>query len=168
MEPSVPKRVLLVDDDGVTRSVLAKLLEVRGFEVIEADSGGSALRLLAEPSSPRLAVIDWNMGTMNGPELCRILRGRTPYVYVVLTTAREGRKPLAEAMNSGADGYLQKPVDADELEAWLAAGQRVVEVRDRLQTAEAELARYARGAPVSEGSGSDFPPEEPDTMKAPE
>jgi diguanylate cyclase (GGDEF)-like protein len=141
MEPSVPKRVLLVDDDAVTRSVLSKLLEVRGFEVIEAESGGSALRLLSQQAAPRLAVVDWNMGTMNGPELCRILRGRTPYVYVVLMTAREGRKPLAEAMNSGADGYIQKPVDADELEAWLVAGQRVVEVHDRLQSAEAELAR---------------------------
>jgi diguanylate cyclase (GGDEF)-like protein len=141
-EPSVPKRVLLVDDDAVTRSVLAKLLEVRGFEVIEAESGGSALRLLAHAAAPRLAVIDWNMGTMNGPELCRILRGRTPYVYVVLTTAREGRKPLTEAMNSGADGYLSKPVDADELEAWLVAGQRVVELRDRLQAAQVELERF--------------------------
>ena len=168
MESSDPKRVLLVDDDGVTRSVLAKLLEVRGFEVIEADSGGSALRLLAEPTAPRLAVIDWNMGTMNGPELCRILRGRTPYVYVVLTTAREGRKPLAEAMNSGADGYLQKPVGADELEAWLAAGQRVVELHDRLQATEAKLALSGGASPVTERSESDFPPDEPDTMKAPE
>ncbi len=141
MEPSVPKRVLLVDDDGVTRSVLAKLLEVRGFEVIEAESGGTALRLLSQQAAPRLAVIDWNMGTMNGPELCRILRGRNPYVYIVLTTAREGRKPLAEAMNAGADGYLQKPVEADELEAWLVAGQRVVELRDRLQAAQVELER---------------------------
>jgi sigma-B regulation protein RsbU (phosphoserine phosphatase) len=157
----------LVDDDGVTRSVIAKLLEVRGFAVIEADSGGSALRLLSHPSSPRLAVVDWNMGTMNGPELCRILRGRTPYVYVVLMTAREGRKPLAEAMNSGADGYLQKPVDADELEAWLAAGERVVDLHDRLQALEAEL-RAASGGPATERSESDFPPEEPNTMKAPE
>lgn len=139
MEPSVPKRVLLVDDDGVTRSVLAKLLEVRDFEVIEAESGGSALRLLSQPNAPRLAVIDWNMGTINGPELCRILRGREPYLYIVLTTAREGRKPLNEAMNSGADGFLEKPVDADALEAWLLAGLRVVESRDRLQTTQTEL-----------------------------
>src|SRR5262245_40869635 len=168
MEPSDPKRVLLVDDDGVTRSVLAKLLEVRGYVVIEADSGGAALRLLSQPSSPRLAVIDWNMGTMNGLELCRILRGRTQYVYVVLMTAREGRKPLTEAMNSGADGYLQKPVDADELEAWLVAGERVVELRDRLEAAEAELARTAGAAPLTVRSESEFPPDEPDTMKAPE
>ena len=143
MEPSVPKRVLLVDDDGVTRSVLAKLLGVRGFEVIEAESGGTALKALSQPNAPRMAVVDWNMGTINGPELCRILRGRSPYIYVVLTTAREGRKPLVEAMNSGADGYIQKPVDADELEAWLVAGQRIVELQDRLLKVQAELEQRA-------------------------
>ncbi|HEX6767367.1 MAG TPA: diguanylate cyclase [Polyangiaceae bacterium] len=139
MDPGVPKRVLLVDDDGVTRSVLSKLLAVRGYEVIEAESGGAALRVLTQPDAPRMAVVDWNMGTINGPELCRILRGRSPYTYVVLTTAREGRKPLVEAMNSGADGYLQKPVEADELEAWLVAGQRIVDLQDRLLKLQSEL-----------------------------
>jgi diguanylate cyclase (GGDEF)-like protein len=143
MDPGVPKRVLLVDDDGVTRSVLAKLLGVRGYEVIEAESGGTALRALSQTNAPRMAVVDWNMGTINGPELCRILRGRSPYIYVVLTTAREGRKPLVEAMNSGADGYIQKPVDADELEAWLVAGQRIVDLQDRLLKVQAELEQRA-------------------------
>ncbi|HVR21238.1 MAG TPA: diguanylate cyclase [Polyangiaceae bacterium] len=143
MDPGVPRRVLLVDDDGVTRSVLAKLLGVRGFEVIEAESGGTALKALSQPNAPRMAVVDWNMGTINGPELCRILRGRSPYTYVVLTTARDGRKPLVEAMNSGADGYIQKPVDPDELEAWLVAGQRIVDLQDRLLKAHGELEQRA-------------------------
>jgi diguanylate cyclase (GGDEF)-like protein len=143
MDLGVPKRVLLVDDDGVTRSVLGKLLGARGFEVIEAESGGTALRALSQPDAPRMAVVDWNMGTINGPELCRILRGRSPYIYVVLTTAREGRKPLVEAMNSGADGYIQKPVDPDELEAWLVAGQRIVNLQDRLLKVQAELEQRA-------------------------
>lgn len=138
-----PKRVLLVDDDSVSRSVLSKQLAARGYEIMEADSGGSALRVLTQQNAPRMAVVDWNMGTINGPELCRILRGRSPYVYVVLTTAREGRRPLVEAMNSGADGYIQKPVDVDELEAWLVAGQRIVELQDGLLKAHAELERRA-------------------------
>jgi two-component system, cell cycle response regulator len=137
------KRVLLVDDDSVTRSMLARMLTSRGYEIVEAENGGSALRALNQPEAPRMAVVDWNMGTINGPELCRILRGRSPYVYVVLTTAREGRKPLVEAMNSGSDGYVQKPVDADELEAWLVAGQRIVELQDRMLRIQAELERRA-------------------------
>jgi diguanylate cyclase (GGDEF)-like protein len=128
-----------VDDDSVTRSVLARVLGARGYEVVEADNGASALRALSLPDAPRLAVVDWNMGTINGPELCRILRGRSPYIYVVLTTAREGRKPLVEAMNAGSDGYVQKPVDSDELEAWLVAGQRIVDLQDRLLQAQQEL-----------------------------
>jgi diguanylate cyclase (GGDEF)-like protein len=142
-DKKVPKRVLLVDDDGVTRSVLAKMLNARGYEIIEAENGAAALRALTQPEAPRMAVVDWNMGTINGPELCRILRGRSPYIYVVLTTAREGRKPLVEAMNSGADGYIQKPVDADEIEAWLVAGQRIVDLQDRLLRAQEELERRA-------------------------
>ncbi len=137
------RRLLLVDDDSVSRSVLARQLAGRGYDIIEAESGGSALRVLTQPNAPRMAVVDWNMGTINGPELCRILRGRSPYVYVVLTTAREGRRPLVEAMNSGADGYIQKPVDVDELEAWLVAGQRIVELQDGLLKAHAELERRA-------------------------
>jgi two-component system, cell cycle response regulator len=137
------KRVLLVDDDSVTRSMLGRMLTSRGYEIIEAENGGSALRALNQPNAPRMAVVDWNMGTINGPELCRILRGRSPYVYVVLTTAREGRKPLVEAMNSGSDGYVQKPVDPDELEAWLVAGQRIVELQDRMLKIQAELERRA-------------------------
>src|SRR5688572_29194026 len=137
------KRVLLVDDDSVTRSMLARMLTSRGYEIIEAENGVAALRALNQPDAPRMAVVDWNMGTINGPELCRILRGRSPYIYVVLTTAREGRKPLVEAMNSGADGYIQKPVDADELEAWLVAGQRIVDLQDRLLKVQAELEQRA-------------------------
>jgi diguanylate cyclase (GGDEF)-like protein len=137
------KRLLLVDDDSVSRSVLSRQLAGRGYDILEAESGGAALRVLTQPNAPRMAVVDWNMGTINGPELCRILRGRSPYVYVVLTTAREGRRPLVEAMNSGADGYIQKPVDVDELEAWLVAGQRIVELQDGLLKAHAELERRA-------------------------
>ena len=137
------KRLLLVDDDSVSRSVLSRQLSARGYDILEAESGGSALRVLTQLDAPRMAVVDWNMGTINGPELCRILRGRSPYVYVVLTTAREGRRPLVEAMNSGADGYIQKPVDVDELEAWLVAGQRIVELQDGLLKAHAELERRA-------------------------
>src|SRR5688572_17589776 len=137
------KRVLLVDDDSVTRSMLARMLTSRGYEIIEAENGVAALRALNQPDAPRMAVVDWNMGTINGPELCRIVRGRAPYVYVVLTTAREGSKPLVEAMNSGADGYIQKPVDPDELEAWLVAGQRIVDTQDRLLKAQAELEQRA-------------------------
>jgi len=137
------KRLLLVDDDSVSRSVLSRQLAGRGYDILEAESGGGALRILTQADAPRMAVVDWNMGTINGPELCRILRGRSPYVYVVLTTAREGRRPLVEAMNSGADGYIQKPVDVDELEAWLVAGQRIVELQDGLLKAHAELERRA-------------------------
>jgi two-component system, cell cycle response regulator len=142
-QPTAVRSILLVDDDGVSRSVLAKMLSSRGYTVLEAESGGQALKLFARPEAPRMAVVDWNMGSINGPELCRILRGRSPYVYVVLTTAREGRRPLIEAMNSGADGYMQKPIDADELEAWLVAGQRIVTLQDRLLRAQEELERRA-------------------------
>ncbi|HSC85976.1 MAG TPA: diguanylate cyclase [Polyangiaceae bacterium] len=132
-----------MDDEPLGRRVLARQLRERGFEIDEAEDGTTALALLARADGPRMALVDWNMHTIDGPQLCRLLRARTPYVYVVLTTARSGRQPLIEAMNSGADGYLQKPTEIDEVEAWLSAGQRIVDLQDRLLQVQTELERRA-------------------------
>ncbi len=144
MHEGIPHpKIILVDDDPVDRTRLSALLSKRGYHVIQAEGGEQALERLGQADAPRIAVVDWNMASINGPELCRILRMRTPYTYVVLMTAREGREPLVEAMRSGADGYLQKPVHPDELEAWVNAGTRIVHLQDNLLKAHAELERRA-------------------------
>lgn len=133
----------MVDDEPVGRRLLGQMLRERGYEVVDVESAAAALLALSRAGAPRMAIVDWNLGAIDGPQLCRLMRARQPYVYVVLTTARGGRQPLIDAMNSGADGFLQKPIEGDEIEAWLAAGQRIVVMQDRLLDVQAELERRA-------------------------
>ncbi len=141
----VAQGVLVVDDDKLVRTATARVLEQRGFKPVAVPDAPTALQLLHEPGAPRVVLIDWEMPAMSGPEFCRIVRASKalPYVYVLLTTGREGRRPFIEAMNSGADGYICKPVDADELEAWLLAGRRIVDLHDRLLAVQGELEKRA-------------------------
>ena len=124
------RNVLVVDDDPSVRRAIVRMLSVRGYAVREAENGAQALKVFALPDAPRLAVVDWHMRTMSGPELCRILRARKPYVYVVLMTAESGERVLSDAMNSGADVYIRKPFDPDELAARLLAGRASLSASD--------------------------------------
>ena len=142
---AAPVQVLVVDDDPLVRTATCRVLDQRGLRATPAPDAPSALQALHTTDPPRLVLIDWEMPAMSGPEFCRIVRASKPppYVYILLTTGRKGRRPLIEAMNSGADGYIEKPVDADVLEAWLLAGQRIVDLHDRLVSVQSELARRA-------------------------
>ena len=135
---AAPTRVLVVDDDALVRTATVRVLDQRGFKATAVPDAPTALQMLHGADCPRLVLIDWEMPAMSGPEFCRIVRASKtlPYVYVLLTTGREGRRPFVEAMNSGADGYICKPVDADELQAWLIAGKRIVELHDKLHSAQ--------------------------------
>jgi DNA-binding response OmpR family regulator len=129
-ESDLLRNVLVVDDDPSVRRAIVRMLSARGYAVREAENGAQALKVLALPDAPRLAIVDFNMKTMTGPELCRILRARKPYVYVVLMTADSGERVLNDAMNSGADVYIQKPFNPDELAARLLAGRESLRATD--------------------------------------
>lgn len=122
--------VLVVDDDPSVRRAIVRLLSARGYTVREAESGAQALKELSLPGAPRLVVVDFHMKTMSGPELCRILRTRRPYIYIVLMTAESGSRALIDAKNSGADAYIKKPFDADELATRLRAGSASLRAAD--------------------------------------
>lgn len=130
LDSDLLRNVLVVDDDPSVRRAIVRMLSARGYAVREAENGAQALQVLAMPGAPRLAVVDWNMKAMSGPELCRILRARKPYVYVVLMTAESGDRVLSDAMNSGADVYIHKPFDADELASRLLAGRASLRAAD--------------------------------------
>lgn len=129
-DPDLLRTVLVVDDDPSVRRAIMRMLTVRGYLVREAENGAQALKLFALPGAPRLAVVDWNMKAMSGPELCRILRTRKPYVYVVLMTADSGERVQSDALNCGADAYIQKPFRPDELTARLLAGRESLRASD--------------------------------------
>jgi two-component system, cell cycle response regulator len=135
------KRILVAEDDPVSRRLLEVFLRKWGFEVVLATTGPEALQLLERMDAPRLALLDWMMPGMEGVQVCRKLREikDRPYIYVLLLTARTEREDLLRGLESGADDYLTKPFDPRELSARLHIGQRIVDLQDKLIAAGEEL-----------------------------
>jgi two-component system, cell cycle response regulator len=134
-------RVLIADDDPVSRRMLQALLQKWGFEVVTAADGIDALRILEGEDAPDLAILDWMMPGMDGPQVCESVRARPsrPYVYVLLLTARSQKDDILRGLESGADDYLTKPFHAAELRARVQVGQRILELQTGLISAREEL-----------------------------
>jgi diguanylate cyclase (GGDEF)-like protein len=142
--------LLVADDDPLSRKHVVKAASRWGYDVIAVSDGASALATLLAPDAPRLAIFDWEMPKMSGVEVCRLLRGReSPYVYVVLLTSLEGRRPVIDGLSAGADDYLKKPFDEQELEVRLRAGRRIVQLQESLLNAQAELQHRAAHDPLT-------------------
>lgn len=126
--------ILVVDDSANYRLLLRVALGRLGFEVIEAEHGQQALELLREYRNIAMVVCDWEMPELDGPGLCRAVRGEQldRYIYIVLLTGHGGSNALIEGMEAGADDFLTKPVDVNELRVRLRAGQRVIELESAL------------------------------------
>jgi CheY-like chemotaxis protein len=116
------------------RGILKVGLEKYGYEVTECADGNEVLSRLGEEDAPELLILDWMMPEMSGPEICKALRmhQQQRYVYILLLTSKDQKADLIEGLESGADDYLIKPLDMDELEARLHAGQRVLRLQSDL------------------------------------
>jgi two-component system cell cycle response regulator len=141
MNNETATRILIAEDDPVSRRVLQAFLEKWSYRVVLATDGLEALRLLEADDAPSLAILDWMMPGMEGPEICRRVRehpGR-PYTYILLLTARSQKGDLLRGLAFGADDYLTKPFDASELRARLHVGQRILDLQQNLIAAREEL-----------------------------
>lgn len=134
-------KILIADDDAVTRRLLEKSLQRWGYEVMVASDGLEASQLLRLPSGPNLALLDWMMPGLNGLELCREIRAdeRDSYVYILLLTGKCEKKNVIEGLEAGADDYLTKPVDYQELQVRLRAGTRIIDLMNQLVAARESL-----------------------------
>jgi two-component system, cell cycle response regulator len=134
-------KVLIADDDPVSRRLLQVSLTHAGYPVTVASNGAEALALLEQKDTPRLAVLDWMMPEMDGVQVCRALRkaAREPYIYVILLTARGHQTEIVQGLEAGADDYITKPFDPQELKARLRAGKRILELQEQLMSAREEL-----------------------------
>jgi len=137
--------ILLAEDSALYRHLITGHLAEWGFDCICANDGRQAWDMLAKPDAPRLALLDWVLPGVDGVELCRRLRLRSetePYTYTILLTAKNQQKEMLEAMDAGADDFLAKPFDPPELKARLLAGKRIVELQQKLVSANGAL-QYA-------------------------
>src|SRR5262245_28172866 len=120
-------RVLIADDDPISRRLLERTLQLWGYEVTTARDGAEAWKLFLERDFP-VVITDWIMPGLDGLELVRKIRAssRPGYVYVILLAAASHRREIVEGMASGADDFVSKPFDRDELRARLRAGERII------------------------------------------
>ncbi|MBK7367995.1 MAG: response regulator transcription factor [Candidatus Eisenbacteria bacterium] len=134
-------RVLVADDERATCLSLVYGLERHGLEVVTASDGLAARDVLLGEAPPQVALLDWNMPGMTGPELCRWVRTqpRLTACYLILITARDTTEDMLTGMAAGADDYVRKPFQIEEVVARVNAGRRVASLQASLTARLAEL-----------------------------
>jgi DNA-binding response OmpR family regulator len=140
-------KVLIAEDDTVSRRLLEATLIRWGYEVVVASDGVEAWEALQSDGAPSLAILDWMMPGLDGLEVCRRIRkmpSSTP-PYLILLTAKGGREDLVTGLEAGANDYVTKPFNREELRARVQVGVRMVELQqhlaDRVRALEEALAR---------------------------
>jgi len=121
-------KVLVADDDIMSRYLTIRVLSDAGFQVVSACNGQEAWDILQTENPPRLVVLDWMMPVVDGIEICRRIRENEvwQYTYVLLLTARSYKCDIVAALKAGTDGYLTKPFNRDELVARVQIGEAVL------------------------------------------
>ena len=134
-------KILIADDDLMSRRLLQKILERAGFEVNAVENGRMAADELCKLDGPRLALLGWVMPELDGLGVCQEVRKRKEqsYVYMILLTSKEKKEDVVAGLESGADDYLTKPFDPEELKARLRTGTRILGLEDRLVEAREEM-----------------------------
>ena len=138
-------RILIADDSNVSRHLLESIVKKWGYQVITTADGNQAWDALQQPDAPRMAILDGMMPGLTGPEVCRLVRqkGIEPYTYILLLTSRTQKEDVIEGMTAGADDYVVKPFDQQELNVRLRAGRRIIDLQDELLKAQAALRHQA-------------------------
>jgi DNA-binding response OmpR family regulator len=118
-------KILVVDDDAISRDTLAEMLRKHRYGVVTAASGREALEILVQGDC-RMVISDWVMPEVNGPTLCRAIRKGefSSYVYIILLTVRKSHEDVVEGLSAGADDFMTKPFYPSELRVRIRAGER--------------------------------------------
>jgi two-component system cell cycle response regulator len=133
--------VLIAEDDPMFRKILSNWLENWGYTVVVAENGAMAWNILQQEQPPELLILDWVMPGIDGTELCRRIRAKrsTRYQYILLATSKNDRQDVVTGLEAGADDYLTKPFNRNELRARLSVGRRILSLQDELIQAREEL-----------------------------
>lgn len=137
-------RLLVAEDDAMSRRLIAKALTQAGYDVVAAANGREAWEIL-QKEDIRLVIADWMMPEMDGLELVRNIRERSlgSYIYTILLTSRGGKENIVSGLSAGADDYVTKPFDREELLVRIRAGERIVKLEAELEDKTRMLAHMA-------------------------
>lgn len=128
------EKILIAEDDPISRKVLCTALQKRDFKVNAVENGLEAWEVLKKRNAPQLVILDWMMPEMDGVEVCRRVRNKksSDYIYIIFLTAKGQRDDFSEGMSAGADDYITKPFDSQELIARIKVGQRIINLESQL------------------------------------
>ena len=134
-------RILIAEDDPTSRRLLEATLARDGYQVVSATDGDEAWKLLHDEEAPRLAILDWMMPGRDGIEICRQIRreSRSSYVYLLLVTTKTRTEDIIHGLEAGADDYLTKPYDPQELRCRVKSGERLLRLEEALAAKVSEL-----------------------------
>lgn len=135
-------RILVAEDDPISRKILIKTVEAWGHQVISAEDGLEAWKLFQQ-ENPKFIIADWVMPEMDGVELCKKIRAceNSGYTYFILLTGKGQQKDVVEGLHAGADDYLTKPFDIDELRGRIRVGERILDLEKELNSKNWALER---------------------------
>ncbi len=138
-------KILIADDENVTRRRLEKIVTGMGFEVISCEDGLDAWKIIQSEDAPSFLILDWLMPGMDGLEICRKVReqNREPYTFILLLTSKGEQDDFVNGMEAGADDYVTKPFNLSELKARLKAGERIVELNKELLSVRNDFEKLA-------------------------
>lgn len=144
-------RILIADDDPMSLRLIQRTLERDGYEVTAVENGRLAADQLCTSDGPRIALLDWVMPELDGPGVCREVRENKQhsYVYMVLLTSKEAKEDVIAGLQSGADDYLTKPFNPEEMKARLRTGLRILDLEDRLIEAREDMRYKATHDPLT-------------------
>jgi diguanylate cyclase (GGDEF)-like protein len=144
-------KVLVADDEIVSRRLIESSVRRWGYDVVVASDGLEAAQILNGEGAPKLAVLDWMMPGLDGVQLCRQLRQvkEDHYTYIILLTAKHSQADVIEGLEAGADDYITKPFDPQELRVRLRTGKRILCLLDQLTTARETLRELAARDPLT-------------------
>ena len=127
-------KILIAEDNLTTRRILETILIKWNYDVISVCDGNEAWEKIQDKDPPKLIILDWMMPGLNGVEICRRLRRTDPVdpMYIILLTARDEKNDIVEGLGAGADDYISKPFDTEELRARIDVGRRVIELQTAL------------------------------------
>ena len=138
-------KILVAEDDVTSRGILTAVLKKWDFDPVAAEDGGVAWDVLQRPDAPQLLLLDWNMPEIDGLEICRRLRKNNSInpPYVILLTARSEKGDIVKGLEAGANDFVAKPYNSEELQARIGVGRRMLELQSHLLKARDTLAHQA-------------------------
>ncbi len=134
-------KILVAEDEYTTRLMVQVCLENWGYSVVSVEDGKAAWDILSRDTPPEIAILDWEMTEINGMELCRKIKSmeRSTPIHVILLTARDSKNDISQGFDAGADDYITKPFNDDELRARIRVAERIVTIQSSLNSSLQEL-----------------------------